>query len=139
MSKGNSAGAMSLDGETKTTDIRLAAALMCVGVRPSGPVFTVKKPNRPGSWMQFTFPAVSECGKFRVKELTGYWRQGVKFIEAQPDHAWSYVMAAMLQHKAIIDGIKDAEDVAFIRDGMSAAMLPMNASAACERTILGGE
>ena len=44
MSEGNRASAMSLDGETRTTDIGLAAALMSVGFRPSAPPFMVKNP-----------------------------------------------------------------------------------------------
>jgi len=89
--------------------------------------------------MQFTFNAKSECGNFTAAELISFWREGVKFIDRCPDHAFAYVMAALLQHKAIIDGLKDAEDVAFIRDGLSVAMLPMNATAECQRQILGRE
>lgn len=139
MSKGNSASAMSLDGETKTTDIRLAGALMSMGIRPTGPAFTVKKPNRPGSWRQFTFPDVSECGKFRTKELIRFWRGGEDWIEQNPDHPFAYTMAGLLQHKYIVDGLKRQEDVALVRRGSSVAMLPMDASAECERKILGGE
>ena len=133
------AGAFSLDNETRTTDIRLAAALMCVGIEPCSPPFTIKRPDRPGSWMQFTFPARSEDGRFSVKELLGYWHEGIAFIDRCPDHAFAYVMAALLQHRAIVEGLKSAEDVAFIRKGLSVAMLPMNATAECERRILGKE
>ena len=140
MKKEPCAGVINLDkDETKTTDIRLAAALMCIGIEPCCPPFTVVHPNRPGSWVQFTFPEKSACGKFRVKELLGYWHEGTKFIDRCPDHAFAYVMAALLQHKAIIDGIKNSEDVAFIREGLSIAMLPMNATPECERRILGRE
>ncbi len=135
----NKQSSLSLDNKTKTTDIRLAAALMCVGFRPTSEPFTIVRPDRPGSWMQFTFNEISDCGKFRAADLIKYWHQGVKFIDEYPDHAFAYVMAALLQHKAIIDGLKDAEDVAFIRNGLSVAMLPMNATAECERRVLGRE
>ena len=135
----NSSSSLSLDDETRTTDIRLAAALMCVGFKLTSPPFTVTRADRRGSWMQFTFNAVSDCGQHRAAELIGFWHEGLKFIDRQPDHAFAYVMAALLQHKAIIDGLKDAEDVAFIRQGLSVAMLPMDATAECERRILGKE
>ena len=137
--RNNKGSSLSLDNETRTTDIRLAAALMCVGFKPTSAPFTIKRPGRPGSWMQFTFNEMSDCGKFRAADLIGHWHEGVKFIDKYPDHAFSYVMAALLQHKAIIDGLKDSEDVAFIRKGLSIAMLPMNATAECERQILGRE
>ena len=135
----NSGSSLSLDNETRTTDIRLAAALMCVGFKPTTAPFTVTRPDRRGSWMQFTFNATSDCGQHRAADLIGFWREGVKFIDRCPDHAFSYVMAALLQHRAIVNGLKDAEDVAFIRQGLSVAMLPMNATAECERRILGKE
>ena len=137
--RNNSASSLSLDNETRTTDIRLAAALMCVGFKPTSPPFTVKRPDRAGSWMQFTFNATSECGQHRAAELIGFWKEGLKFIDRKPDHAFAYVMAALLQHRAIITGLKEAEDVAFIRQGLSVAMLPMNATAECERKTLGRE
>lgn len=129
-------GVLSLD-EKKTTDIRLAAALMCVGFKPNCAPFSIVRPDKPGRWMQFTFNEISDCGNHRASELIGYWREGVKFIDRCPDHAFAYVMAALLQHKAMIDGIKASEDVAFIREGLSVAMLPMNATAETERKILG--
>lgn len=134
--KGGTVNALSLE-ETKTTDLNLAAALMSVGFKPLCPPFTVKRPNHPGSWQQFTFGAVSECGNYRAKNLVEYWRGGEVWIRQNSDHPFAYTMAALLQKVYLVDGIKRSEDVALVQRGKSVAMLPMNASLACEETILG--
>ena len=122
-----------------TCDVRLASALLGMGIYPCGQKATMKilgadgKPPR----REITLEGVSRCGKYKTKDLIGYWRQGLKWLEANDEHPFAYVMAAMMNHRDMLKGIKEEAEFAFLKKGKSVAMLPMDASLKLEEEILG--
>lgn len=125
--------------EFETRDVRLAAALMAVGVPPrgDGPVQVVTRASQSGEARQFIFAPRSECGEYDTRELVAAWRAGPKWIEANPLHPFAIAMAAMQNHRHLVDYVKRASKMVFIQEGRSIALLPLEASAELEAKILG--
>lgn len=123
----------------ETRDVRLAAALMAVGVKPEGsePVHVITRADRGGEAVQFVFPPKSEDGKYETAMLVKAWREGFEWVRKNPDHPFAYAMAAMANHRALLDWVKSAERQVMVMRGKSVGMLPLNASAALEEKILG--
>lgn len=123
----------------ETKDINLVAALMALGFRPEGVTECrlITRPNAPGAEYNFVLPELSECGKYKCRELLAAWRQGQQWIEKNPDHPFAYAMATTANHRALIRRIKRGEKQVFLRSGKSIAMLPLDASADLEAKILG--
>jgi hypothetical protein len=122
-----------------TRDIRLAACLMAVGIAPKGaePVRVVTRADRPGESLQFFFDEASPDGRLITRELVAHWREGLDWIERNPEHPFAYVMAASMNHLCLLDYVKSASRQVYLRRGRSVAMLPLNASARLEEEILG--
>jgi len=125
--------------EARTDDVRLAAALLAIGVPPIfGRVgIQVVRPDRPGNWQEFFFESTTRCGKYQTQVLMAAWEKGLEWIEANGDHPWAYIMAAMANHRDLGAYLRRGNEFAFLRKGRSVAMLPMNASKQCEEKILG--
>lgn len=127
------------DQNFETRDVRLAAALMAVGIPPLGsePVRIITHPHRSGSPKQFVLAPRSECGKYATAALVKAWRDGLAWIEKNPDHPFAYAMAAMQNHRDLLDYVKSAVPKVFLRSGRSIGMLPLDASSELEEKILG--
>lgn len=127
------------DAVRKTDDIRLAAALLAMGVAPlfHKVGMTISKPNRPGNWTEFFFEPKTRDGKWSTADLMRCWAGGNEWIERNPDHPFAYVMAAMANHRDLIAHFKSDQEFVFLTKGRSVAMLPSNASAGLEARILG--
>lgn len=123
----------------QTDDVRLAAALLAIGIAPKFEkvALQIVRPGRPGNWQEFFFEDKSRCGKWSTRELMAAWREGLPWIERNPEHPFSYIMAAMANHRDLTAYLTRGNEFAFLRKGRSVAMLPMNASAALEGKILG--
>ncbi|MGJ8677225.1 MAG: hypothetical protein ACSHX0_06890 [Akkermansiaceae bacterium] len=125
--------------ENKTDDVRLAAALLTVGVSPlfKQVGLSVVSAIRPGNWQEFYFEAVSRCGRYQTGGLIAAWREGLGWIDKNPDHPFAYAMASQANHRDLRRYLAKGDEMAFLTKGRSVAMLPMNASAAMEEKILG--
>jgi len=123
----------------QTDDIRLAAALLAIGVAPKFERVGIQivRPGRPGNWQEFFFESRTRCGKWSTQELMAGWAQGLPWIEKNPEHPWSYIMAALANHRDLTTYLRRGNEFAFLKKGRSVAMLPMNASAGLEAQILG--
>lgn len=123
----------------KTEDIRLAAALLAVGVKPQfqDVGFKLVRPDRPGNWQEFYFEPRSACGKYETKALMDAWSEGLAWIEKNPEHPFAYIMAAMMNHRDLRARFQSKADFAFMQKGKSVALIPMDASARLEERILG--
>ena len=123
----------------KTDDVRLAAALLAVGVAPQFKQvgLQVVRADRPGNWQEFFFESVSDNGKWQTRDLVNAWREGMSWIDKNPDHPFAYIMAAMANHRDLGRYLSNGNEMAFLKKGKSVAMLPMNASASIEADILG--
>lgn len=123
-----------------TCDVRLASALLGMGIYPSGgKKATIKILGADGRApkREIMLEGGSRCGKYKTKDLIGYWRQGLAWVENNDEHPFAYVMAAMMNHRDMLDGIRNEAEFAFLKKGRSVAMLPMDASLKLEEEILG--
>lgn len=129
----------SVQGSCKTDDVRLAAALLAMGVAPEFKQVGMKvvRLDRPGNWQEFFFEPKSACGKWSTKDLLDAWHEGLPWIEKHPDHPFAYIMAAMANHRDLGRYLARGNEFAFLRKGRSVAMLPTDASAGLEEKILG--
>ena len=123
----------------QTADVRLAAALLSLGIRPVGGNTGINLvfPNKPGVHRTITMEPVSMCGKYRTSVMLAAWKQGLSWIEANPEHKFAYCMACMMNHRDLVTSIKQEEEFAFIKKGKSVAMLSTNAPLRTEEEILG--
>ena len=123
----------------ETRDVRLAASLMAVGIRPAGaePVRIITQANRSGEARQFYFEEVSECGAHKTRALVAAWREGLAWIEANENHPFAAAMAAHMNHRDLLDYVKGGVAQVVMQKGKAVAMLPVNASADLEAKILG--
>lgn len=121
-----------------TRDSHLAAALMAVGIRPVGaePVRVVTRMTGPEQY-QFYFNPVSECGKYRTRDLLKAWIEGVDWIEKNEEHPFAFAMACALNYAGLMRFVKRRNPIAYIKRGDSVALLPLNATARQEEEILG--
>jgi|TARA_R110002167_G_scaffold82978_1_gene226011 hypothetical protein len=122
-----------------TRDSYLAAALMSLGIAPVGsePVRIVTREHLSGEQYQFYFNPVSNCGKFRTREMLAAWREGTAWVEKNPDHPFAFAMAAVWNYRDLLRFIKGKAPYAWISQGRSIAMLPLDASAGLQEKILG--
>ena len=123
----------------QTCDIRLAASLLSIGVKPETSALGLKLalPNQSASQRFITFKAKSDDGKYRTRELIDAWREGLGWIEKNPDHPWAYCMACMMNHRDMLIGIKQEETFSFLQKGNSVAMLRNDCDSVTEEKILG--
>jgi hypothetical protein len=90
-----------------------------------------------GSTYQFYFKPLSDCGKFRTRELLGYWAQGNEWIEKNPNHPFAYAIAAVKNYRGLLDFINKKVPYGWVSRGKSFAMLPLDASSETQEIILG--
>lgn len=123
----------------ETRDINLVAALMAVGFKPDGmaPVRIITHANQTGQKYNFTIPEVSECGKYKARDLIKAWKLGPEWVAKNPEHPFAYAMATTANHRNLVRRLRKGERQVFMQCGRSVAMLPENASAGLEEKILG--
>jgi hypothetical protein len=123
----------------ETRDIFLLSALMAVGVRPVGRerCRVITPEHEHGRRYQYFLSPVSECGKWQTVELVKAWKEGVSWIEKNPEHPFAYAMAAQWNFKETQRELAGLGDYVFMRAGDAVAMLPSNATAEMEEKILG--
>jgi hypothetical protein len=141
MKTGTSREALSYQGEKEfdTRDVYLVAALLTMEVEPMGnePVRIFTRANDPGETYQFYFKPVSECGRYRTRELLKYWMEGESWVEKNEDHPFAHCIAFALNLKGVMKYVKGADPYVFLKKGSGLAVLPLNASAGLEEKILG--
>jgi hypothetical protein len=127
------------EADFDTRDLYLVAALLTMGIEPVGnePVRIIERENLSGGNYQFFFRPVSECGKWRTRELLKYWIEGESWVEANPDHPFAHCIAFALNMKGVMKYVKGRAPYVFMRRGRGLAMLPLDASAELEEKILG--
>lgn len=134
-----SMGGNSEEANFDTRDSLLAGALMALGVEPVDlePVRIITREHLSGSTYQFYFKPLSNCGKFRTRELLSYWSQGTEWVEKNPEHPFAYAIAAVKNYRGLLDFINKKVPYGWVSRGKSFAMLPLDASAETQETILG--
>lgn len=132
-------GGNSEEANFDTRDSLLAGALMALGVEPVDlePVRIITREHLSGSTYQFYFKPLSNCGKFRTRELLSYWSQGTEWVEKNPEHPFAYAIAAVKNYRGLLDFINKKVPYGWVSRGKSFAMLPLDASAETQETILG--
>jgi len=122
-----------------TRDSYFAAALMALGIEPveAEPVRVITREHLSGGQFQFFFKAVSDCGRYRTRDMLQAWREGEEWVAKNPDHPFAYAMAATWNYRDLLKFIKGRAPYAWIARGKSIAMLPLDASAELEEKILG--
>lgn len=134
-----SMGGNSDEANFDTRDSLLSGALMALGVEPvdAEPCRIITREHLSGSTYQFYFKPLSNCGKFRTRELLGYWAQGNEWVEKNPDHPFAYAIAAVKNYRGLLDFINKKVPYGWVSRGKSFAMLPLDASAETQEIILG--
>ena len=134
-----SMGGNSDEANFDTRDSLLAGALMALGVEPVDlePVRIITREHLSGSTYQFYFKPLSNCGKWRTRELLSYWSQGTEWVEKNPEHPFAYAIAAVKNYRGLLDFINKKVPYGWVSRGKSFAMLPLDASAETQETILG--
>jgi hypothetical protein len=122
-----------------TRDSFLLCALMAVGVRPCSTerVRVITPEHVGGARYQYFLEPRSECGKYDTGKLIVAWKEGLPWIEKNPDHPFAYAMAAALNFKANAEFLNFRSPSVFLTAGKSVALIPLNASAELEEKILG--
>lgn len=140
----NGGPVVSLGGEKSeanfdTRDSYLAAALMALGIEPVGqePCRIITREHLSGETFQFYFKPVSNCGKFRTRDMLAAWVEGEDWVEKNPEHPFAYAMAAVKNYGSLIRFIKSRAPYGWVSHGKSIAMLPLDASSNLQEKILG--
>lgn len=140
----NTGSAVSLGGDCDeenfdTRDSILAAALMAMGVEPveMEPCRIITREHLSGSVYQFFFKPVSNCGKYRTRELLKHWQDKENFVKENPDHPFSFCMAAAKNYRVLLDLVNKQVPSGWVSRGRSIAMLPLNASNELQEKLLG--
>jgi hypothetical protein len=122
-----------------TRDSLLAGALMAMGIEPVGsePCRVITREHLSGATYQFYFKPVSDCGKWRTRELLKYWTAGAEWVEKNPDHPFAYAMAAVKNYRGLLDFINKKVPYGWVSRGKSIAMLPLDASLETQELLLG--
>ena len=122
-----------------TRDSYLAAALMAMGIEPVAgePVRIITREHLSGGQYQFFFKPVSDCGKFRTRDMLKAWREGEKWPEENPDHPFAIAMAAVWNYRDLLKFIKSKSPYGWVTRGRSVAMLPLNSSDDLQEKIFG--
>lgn len=134
-----SMGGNSDEANFDTRDSLLAGALMALGVEPVDlePVRIITREHLSGSTYQFYFKPLSNCGKWRTRELLGYWSQGNEWIKKNQEHPFAYAIAAVKNYRGLLDFINKKVPYGWVSRGKSFAMLPLDASNETQEIILG--
>lgn len=120
---------------TNSSDSRLIAALTAMGIfcdEKSGSGAINTGGNTVRVW---SISEVSNCGKWRSKELIQWWRDQ-SFHVTNPQHPFAYVKCALWNHKQIVAGIKMDKPLVLVEKGDSFAYLHPDCSSETERKIL---
>jgi len=122
-----------------TRDSLLAGALMAMGIEPVGsePCRVITREHLSGANYQFYFKPMSDCGKWRTRELLKYWTEGAEWVEKNPDHPFAYAMAAVKNYRGLLDFINKKVPYGWVSRGKSIAMLPLDASLETQELLLG--
>ena len=135
---------MSLGGERDesnfdTRDCHLAAALMALGVEPVGrePVRVIENEHASGGQYQFYFRPVSDCGRYRTRDLLKCWVGGSEWVEKNREHPFAYAMAAVKNYVGLVRFMKENSPYGWVSRGNSIAMLKLDASMETQERILG--
>jgi len=127
-------------GPVGTYDVRLASALLAMGIHPAGgtkATMRVLDANGRLPKREIFLQGVSDCGRYNTRELISAWREGLEWIRKNDEHPFAYVMASMMNHRDMLEGFRNEAKFVFLQKGKSVAMLPSDASAKLEESVLG--
>ena len=118
----------------ETTNTKLAAALLAVGIPldPKNPVkvLTGDRGDRHG----FFFLPVSPCGQYKTAALIQAW-DDPDWHRRFPEHPFSYIKCAFDNFERAVDYIRRRVPTAVVARGNKLAFLSLNASDTLQKQI----
>lgn len=121
-----------------TSDIKLAASLMACGIPPvPREEVDMLTGDSCGNRVRFNFLPVAANGQFQTEDLMRAWKDGDKFIAANPEHPMAYLMAAWRNFTGLRDYVTKANPKLYIEKGSSVAVVDPNDSQEIQDHFLG--
>lgn len=127
-----------LTSKLETADLRLVSSLLAMGVRLLHVSRVVRVADDLPPTKNYQFAERSEDGKYETGALLKAWTEGARWIEANPEHPWAYVMAAHLNHLSVLRDVRTMSDLVFVQKGKRVALLASHADAKTEEAIMKG-
>lgn len=114
-------------GHNETTDLELAAALLRMGVELDAKMpFKRFEPEGRGVRFVFYFREVSKCRKYVTEDLVRVW-DDVNWMNAHPEHPWSYLWGQARYRQELLKIVKGAAPLAEVRHRGVQGYLSLNA------------
>jgi hypothetical protein len=114
----------------RVTNLDLAICLLAVGVpmRKDPPYTHARLANGSESWV-FNFESATRDGKDKTADLIEAYSQDMKFIEANPEHPFTFAMCALKNREMLLGHMRDHRPwVCFRPKGSTATMMVIEGS-----------
>jgi len=120
-----------------TSDLNLTCALLSMGIPPDPRGLCDPFTGDAGDRVFCHFAEVSLCGRFRTEALMAAWAEGEAWIERNPDHPFSYIMAFIGNRRDAQAAVQGRQPYALVLRGSSVAMIDPAARREVNETLFG--
>lgn len=104
--------------QAKTKDVRLFAAVVAMGIPWKQETGSISGGER--AWL---FGEVSDCGKWKIKDLLKWWRDS-KFHHSNPTHPFNIVKSVMASDRGVKSAITAHKGIVQRSTGLSMVIEP---------------